>query len=102
MWRNDGKHAKVDASTACEWCEKILEDAHKGIQHLANNEVRILINVQRVLDGHWALIIGSDQIIVGQWMQIISTGQPLIEGNAEKPVGGLDSSRLLRFSAQMR
>ena len=36
------KHAKVDASTACEWCEKILEDAHKGIQHLANNEVRIL------------------------------------------------------------
>ncbi len=39
VWRYDEKQTKVDASTKCQWCQKILENTHKGIQHLANNEV---------------------------------------------------------------
>ncbi|CAF3821446.1 unnamed protein product, partial [Rotaria sordida] len=38
VWRYDEKHTKIDSSTTCEWCQKILENTHKGIQHLANNE----------------------------------------------------------------
>jgi hypothetical protein len=39
VWRYDEIATKVDSSTTCEWCQKILENTHKGIQHLANNEV---------------------------------------------------------------
>ncbi|UJR26418.1 hypothetical protein I4U23_007750 [Adineta vaga] len=38
VWRYDSKHTTVDATTNCEWCQKILENTHKGIQHLANDE----------------------------------------------------------------
>ncbi|CAF3582670.1 unnamed protein product [Rotaria socialis] len=38
VWRYDAKSTKVDSSTTCEWCQKILENTHQGIQHLANNE----------------------------------------------------------------
>jgi hypothetical protein len=38
VWRYDDQSTKVDASTTCEWCQKILENTHRGIQHLANNE----------------------------------------------------------------
>ncbi|CAF3793085.1 unnamed protein product [Rotaria sp. Silwood1] len=42
VWRYDEKYTKVDSSTTCEWCQKILENTHKGIQHLANNEDLII------------------------------------------------------------
>ena len=40
VWQYDEKHNTVESPTACEWCQKILENAHKGIQHMANNNVR--------------------------------------------------------------
>jgi hypothetical protein len=43
VWRYDQKSTGVDSSTNCEWCQKILENTHQGIQHLANNEVCYLI-----------------------------------------------------------
>lgn len=39
VWRYDTKSSAVDSSTHCEWCQKIIENAHQSIQHLANNEV---------------------------------------------------------------
>lgn len=41
-WRYDAKQTQVDPSATCEWCQKILKNSHKGIQHLANNEVHHL------------------------------------------------------------
>jgi hypothetical protein len=38
VWRYDQKTTGVDSSTNCEWCQKILENTHQSIQHLANNE----------------------------------------------------------------
>ncbi|CAF3953583.1 unnamed protein product, partial [Rotaria sp. Silwood1] len=38
IWRYDEKHTKIDTSTKCEWCAQILENTHKAIQNVANNE----------------------------------------------------------------
>lgn len=43
VWRYDEGSNKIGSSTNCEWCQKILESTHQGIQHLANNEVRASI-----------------------------------------------------------
>ncbi|CAF4350868.1 unnamed protein product, partial [Adineta steineri] len=39
VWRYDGKHTTVDLSTKCEWCQKIIENTHKAINNIVNNEV---------------------------------------------------------------
>ena len=39
IWHNDEKQARINSSTKCQWCEKVLEYTHKAIQNVANNEV---------------------------------------------------------------
>ncbi|CAF4875720.1 unnamed protein product, partial [Rotaria socialis] len=38
IWRYDEQRISIDSSTKCEWCEKILENTHKAIENVADNE----------------------------------------------------------------
>ncbi|CAF1001411.1 unnamed protein product [Adineta ricciae] len=50
VWRYDSKHTNVESTTHCDWCQKILENAHKGIQHLASNENLIQSSLVKACD----------------------------------------------------